>query len=76
MPDEKETATERAQLVRLYEASCKIEFPTADERNFRLALMKKVGVVFSLKEVRDKVIAGPETQSAIDPRTKAQGRPR
>lgn len=72
MTDEKESATERAQVVRMYEASCKIEFPTADERNFRLALMKKAGVMFGLKEVRDKVISGPETQPAVDPRGKAQ----
>ena len=64
MADEKEIAMERAQLVRLFEASCKIEHPTEDERNFRLSLMKRVGVAFRLKEVRDLTITGPDTPDA------------
>lgn len=56
---EKEQLSERAQLVRLYEASCKIEFPTAHELNFRLALMKRIGVSFGLKEMQAVAITGP-----------------
>ena len=49
------------QLVRLFEAACGIDFPTDDERNFRLALAKKLGLEFNLKEVRTATIEGPKT---------------
>lgn len=55
----KDELTERSQLVRTFEASCKIEYPTDPERNFRLALMKRLGERFGLREVRDKEIVGP-----------------
>lgn len=67
MADDKETASERAQLVRLFEGSCKIDFPTKDESNFRLALMKKLGVAFRLPEVKNLTITGPNTQDAKRP---------
>lgn len=59
MPPTKEELTERAQLGRLYEASCKIHFPTDDERNFRLALMKRLGLAYGLKEVKAATINPP-----------------
>lgn len=46
-------AKETAYVVRSFEASCKIEHPTTEERNFRIALMKRLGLAFGLKEVRD-----------------------
>ena len=55
----KEQLQERAQLVRIHEANCNIEYPTRDEANFRLAIMKKLGLEFSLKEVRLAAIEGP-----------------
>jgi len=55
----KEHLQERAQLVRIHEANCKIEYPTRDEANFRLAIMKKLGLEFSLKELRSTAIEGP-----------------
>ena len=55
----KEQLQERAQLVRIHEANCHIEYPTRDEANFRLAIMKKLGLEFALKEVRAAAIAGP-----------------
>lgn len=55
----KEELQERAQLVRIHEANCKIEYPTRDEANFRIAVMKKIGFQFALKEVRPANIAGP-----------------
>lgn len=55
----KEELQERAQLIRAHEANCKIEHPTADELNFRLAIMKKLGECFSLREMRSKEITGP-----------------
>jgi hypothetical protein len=59
MPVTKEELQERAQLVRVHEANCKIEHPTADELNFRLAIMKQLGLAYSLKEVRNVKIEGP-----------------
>ena len=67
MPDEKETASERAQLTRLFEASCKIEYPTKDELNFRLALMKRLGVAFRMPEVKALSITGPNTSDTPRP---------
>ena len=57
----KEQLTERAQIVRIHEANCKIEYPTADELNFRMAIMKQLGVSLGLKEVRSMTIDGPST---------------
>jgi hypothetical protein len=68
MPLTKEEAQERALLVRQFEAACKIEHPTSDELNFRIALMKSLGRAFNLKCVRDKEITGPvRTQAAPAP---------
>ena len=61
-PITKEELQERAQLVRTLEASCRIEFPTVDEANFRLAVMKKLGLLYGLKEMRNLTITGPVTQ--------------
>jgi hypothetical protein len=55
----KEDLQERAQLVRIWESACKIEYPTPDEANFRIAIAKKLGQEFGLKEVRPLVVAGP-----------------
>lgn len=67
MPDDKETASERAQLTRIFEASCKIDYPTKEESNFRLALMKKLGLAFRLSEVRTLTITGPSTADTKRP---------
>ena len=64
----KEQLQERAQLVRLYEASTQIEYPTVDELNFRIALMKRLAVGFAFREVRDLEIIGPATSETIRPR--------
>lgn len=58
MATTKEQQIERAALVRVLEASCKIDYPTEHERNFRLAVMKKLGVAFGLREMRTVAIAG------------------
>lgn len=44
--------------VRILEAVCGIEFPNTDEQNFRIALMKSIGVDLNLSEVRNLTIAG------------------
>jgi hypothetical protein len=65
MPATKESQQERAQLVRIHEANCKIEYPTRDEANFRLAIMKRIGLAFVLKEVRAAAIDGPAVSVPI-----------
>ena len=63
----KEQLQERAQLVRIHEANCKIEYPTRDEANFRLAIMKRIGLQFALKEVRAVVVDGPVANTPVRP---------
>jgi hypothetical protein len=55
----KEQLQERAQLVRVHEANCNIEYPTPAETNFRLAIMKKLASEYGLKELRTATIDGP-----------------
>lgn len=55
----KEELQERAQLVRIYEAACQIQHATDEDIRFRLAIMKKLALEYGLRELRDKVIAGP-----------------
>lgn len=63
----KEELQERAQLVRSLEAVSRIEYPTKDELNFRIALMKKLGSAFNLREMRAVQIEGPVTTAAQRP---------
>lgn len=46
-------------LVRVHEANCKLEFPSTEEQNFRIAIMKKIGLSLNLAEVRQAQIQGP-----------------
>jgi hypothetical protein len=55
----KEELQERAQLVRIHEGNCRIEHPSVDEANFRLAIMKKLGVLYQLRDLRKIEIIGP-----------------
>lgn len=73
MPITKEELQERAQLVRIHEANCQIEHPTAEEINFRLAIMKRLGVEYGLRELRTATITGP-TKSAAPATIPASGR--
>lgn len=66
----KEELTERAQLVRIHEANCQLQFPTKDELNFRLAIMKQLGLAYNLRELRSKEISGPATQDTPKPGSK------
>lgn len=63
----KEELQERAQLVRALEALCKIEYPTPDELNGRIAMIKKVGVAFGLREMRSIRVEGPRPQHPTAP---------
>ena len=74
MTTTKEELQERAQLVRIHEANCKIEYPTRDEANFRLAIMKKIGWQFALKEVRQAQVEGPVSATAPRPPTMARSK--
>jgi hypothetical protein len=63
----KEELQERAQLVRIHEANCKIEYPTRDEANFRIAIMKKLGLEYRLREVRPATVDGPVVTATSRP---------
>lgn len=68
MPEpDKEEKSERAQMVRVTEALCGIDYPTADELNARIAFIKGLGVRFKLKEFRTTVIDGPVKEAAPRP---------
>jgi len=49
----KEQLQERAWLVRIHEANCGIEHPTAQELAFRMAIMKRIAAEYDLKELRN-----------------------
>jgi hypothetical protein len=68
----KEELQLRAQLVRVHEANCKIEFPTAEEANFRIAIMKQLGRGFGLKEIRTAAITGPVMTTAPRPSPRSE----
>jgi hypothetical protein len=59
---DKEILQGRAQLVRIHEANCQIEHPSPEELNFRLAIMKRLGTEYQLRELRSSVITGPGRQ--------------
>jgi hypothetical protein len=63
----KEELQERAQLVRIHESNCKIEYPTPEEANFRIAVMKQLGREFGLKELRNAAISGPVATTMVRP---------
>lgn len=48
-----------AELVRVHEANCQIDFANADEQNFRIAMMKYIGRRLGLGELRGTTISGP-----------------
>jgi hypothetical protein len=63
----KEQLQERAQLCRILDSLCHIEHPTAEEYAGRLAVIKKIGVCYGLKEMRSVSIQG----STPTPRARA-----
>lgn len=46
------------QLVRLIKATCKIDFPTAIDRNFHDQVMERLGRMHKLRDVRKVEIPG------------------
>ena len=65
----KEELTERAQLVRIHEANCAIDYPTADELKFRFAIMKKLAAGLGLQELKHATIGAPAPQGGKGGRT-------
>lgn len=49
-----EEAVERAQLIRAYEANCRIAVPAEEDKRLRHALSLKIGLAFELKGLRKK----------------------
>ena len=47
-----------AEYVRIHEANCQIQFPTADEQNFRIAMMKHIARKIGLAELKTAVLTG------------------
>lgn len=72
MPLSKEELQERAQLIRIHEANCKIDYPTPEELNFRIAVAKQLGLALKLKEVRTASIEGPATPENTPARPKGR----
>ena len=48
-----------AEIVRIHEANCEIDFASADEQNFRIAMMKYIGRKLGLAELKTAALAGP-----------------
>jgi hypothetical protein len=47
-----------AQLVRLVKATCKVDYPSAVDRNFHDQIMRRLGTMHRLSEVRKVEIPG------------------
>jgi hypothetical protein len=62
-PDNEKGMTFTA-LVRIHEANCGIDYPTDQEQNFRLAIMKAMARELKLEELRPLAISGPGTPPA------------
>lgn len=56
-PDE-DALRERAHLVRLYEANCRIKFPKDDDAAFRRQLHRDIGAAFDLAALRKHIEEG------------------
>jgi hypothetical protein len=48
-----------AEIVRIHEANCSIEYATAEEQNFRLAVMKHIARRMGLPELKTAQMSGP-----------------
>lgn len=59
------TAITRAQLTRVLEAATRIEYPTDKERDFRVAVMKRMPAVAELTQLGEEAVQ----ERAIDVRS-------
>lgn len=48
-----------AELVRIHEANCELEFLSPEEQNFRIACMKHLARRMGLTELKGATITGP-----------------
>jgi hypothetical protein len=48
-----------AELLRIHEANCRIQSARWEERNFRIAIMKRLGLRLGLDEPRSLTMTGP-----------------
>lgn len=49
-----EDAVSRSQLIRAYEANCRIAVPTEEDKRLRHALSLAIGLAFDLKGLRKR----------------------
>jgi hypothetical protein len=63
-----------AEIVRIHEANCQLEFVSADEQNFRVAMMKYIGRRLGLAELRVLPISGgnPGVPRPVTPTQKSE----
>jgi len=63
MPEKSGPDTERgftpAELVRIHEANCAVDYASDEEQNFRIAIMKHIARRLNLVELRATTITGP-----------------
>jgi hypothetical protein len=63
MPEKSGPDTERgftpAELVRIHEANCAVDYASDEEQNFRIAIMKHIARRLNLVELRQSTITGP-----------------
>lgn len=62
----KEELQAMAQLVRIHEANCQLPFPTPEECNFRMAIMKKLAQELCLRELRASSLRAPQGSASLD----------
>lgn len=60
-----------AEIVRIHEANCQLEFVDAQEQNFRIAMMKFIARKLGLPELKGQAIGG--TASGVARPTKREG---
>lgn len=58
LEERKEELQKRAQLVRIHESNCQMEYPDDLERNFRHATMKALAKELGFAELKQATITG------------------
>jgi hypothetical protein len=61
------------EKVRIFESSCQIDFPSPDEQNFRIAMMKMFAREMGLQELKAMKMVGAGTGVARPPFANAGG---
>lgn len=50
-----------AEIVRIHEANCELDYVSAEEQNFRIAVMKHIARRMNLPELKGATITGQGT---------------